>query len=78
MMPAAIMRNVVAELVVVIALMGSAGATLRGMKQAAKPSQNCFFGYNRANSRTMIRPVGVSQSMSETPLKGLHIPPGNC
>jgi hypothetical protein len=41
-----------------------------GIKQAAKPSQGCFFGYNRANSRAVSRPIGVSQPTWELALKG--------
>jgi hypothetical protein len=36
---------------------------MRCGKAADTPSQGCFFGYNRANSRSMIRPVGVSTNV---------------
>jgi hypothetical protein len=57
---AAIMRSLMAEWT-------GKRAEVRGRrrraKPAAKPSQGCFFGYNRANSRTMIRAFGVSTNV---------------
>jgi hypothetical protein len=41
-------------------------ASTRGLtfaKSAARPSHDCFFRYNRANSRTVSRPIGVSTNV---------------
>jgi hypothetical protein len=40
-------------------------ATLGRLKRAAKPSQGCFFGYNRVNSSTVSRPVGASTNLAD-------------